>query len=160
MKKLEIQLGEHDPTSRVKSLAQSLERRRDSALSKQNAVKALEDCAILILENRLPKTCDHESLVGLLESALGKSLRSFDSATTIPVESTDGVITAASLSLVRGVILNLDSDGHLVSIDITPGKIKERDALLTIVGLGRDSKSDVAERHDDYLAGVKVDVSP
>jgi len=31
--------------------------------------------------------------------------------------------------------------------------IKNREAALRFIGAGRDTKSDVAERHDDYLYG-------
>ena len=155
-----FKIDKHDQTRMVKSLAQSLGRYRDGKLSKQGAVRALEDCAVLILENRLPNTCDHESLVGLLESTLGVALDSFDSATTISIKGAEGEELGTNLSLVRGVVLYLDSDGYLLSIDIAPSKIKERKALLTIVGVGRDTEPDVAERHDDYLAGINVDGSP
>ena len=54
----------------------------------------------------------------------------------------------------RGVILNLDGDMRLVSATVIPHKIRERDRLMSIVGIGHDSKTDVAARHDDYLAEI------
>ena len=35
------------------------------------------------------------------------------------------------------------------------GKLKEQDALLGIIGLGKSGKNDISERHDRYIAGER-----
>ena len=123
-------------------------------LQPEDAIKALERCAALILDDSLPFAFNHRALTRLFVAAFGVSPRSFDSDATLAVDGRNGEDAARSASMTRGVILNLDGDMRLVSATIIPHKIRERDMLMSIVGIGHDSKRDVAARHDDYLAEI------
>ena len=54
-------------------------------------------------------------------------------------------------SLVRGVVADLDLGMRLVSITVTPRKVREGNKMMGIVGIGHGLCPDVAARHDDYL---------
>ena len=120
--------------------------------SPQDAIEALEHCASLIEDDSLPDCMDHESLVSLFRAAFGKSPGSFRKNTTIFTEGICDVEPAYHISLVRGVVLNLDLEMRLVSVTITPRKFRERKKLMSIVGIGHDPNPDVSIGHDDYLA--------
>ena len=124
------------------------------ALQPEDAIKALERCAALILDDSLPFAFNHRALTRLFVAAFGVSPRSFDSDATLAVDGRNGEDAARNASMTRGVILNLNGDMRLVSATIIPHKTRERDRLMSIVGIGNDSKRDVAERHDDYLAEI------
>ena len=125
------------------------------ALRPEEAIKTLERVAALILDDSLPFEFNHQALTQLFEAAFGVSPRSFAADTVIPVNQKDGGDDAAyTVSMTRGVILNLDENMRLASSTIIPRKIRERDKLMSIVGIAHDSKRDVAARHDDYLAEI------
>lgn len=131
-------------------------------LQSEDAVKALERCAALIRDDSLPYEFDHEALVRLFKAAFNKTPGSFKTNTVIPVNQKDGGDdeSAHRASLVRGVVLNLDLNMKLLSVTITPRKVRERKKLMSIVGIGKDSMPDVAARHDDYLAERSPHASP
>ena len=131
------------------------------ALRSEEAVKALERIAALILDDSLPFTFNHQALVRLFKAAFDKSPGSFKVNTVIPINQKDGGDGAAHhASLVRGVVMNLDTGMNLLSVTITPRKVRERKKLMSIVGIASDSKTDVAARHDDYLAEQSPHASP
>ena len=124
-------------------------------LRPEDAVKTLESVAALILDDSLPFEFNHQALTRLFKAAFDVSPRSFAADTVIPVNRKDGGDDAAyTVSMTRGVILNLDENMRLASATIIPRKIRERDKLMSIVGIAHDSKRDVAARHDDYLAEI------
>ena len=128
--------------------------RANDELEPTDAISALEHCAVLILDDWLRNGIIHETRVSLFQSAFGKIPEAFKEDTTICMDSERDTETAHQASLVRGVALNLNSNLRLVSVTVTPHKVRERERLMSIVGIGRDSKSDVAARHDDYLAEI------
>ena len=120
--------------------------------NQQDAIATLERCAALILDDSLPFEFNHEALSRLFEAAFGESHESFEADTVIPVNpNADGGESAHSVSLLRGVILNLDGEMRLMSVSVTPRKARERERLMGIVGIASDPMGDVAVRHDDYL---------
>ena len=121
-------------------------------LGKTEALKALERCASLILDDELPKEAGHKYLVRIFEAAVGRPPGSFKANTTIPMGAHGSEAPAHRVSLVRGVVLNLDANMRLVSATVTPRKVRERKEMLKIAGIGHDPASDVSVRHDDYLA--------
>lgn len=124
-------------------------------LRPEEAIKTLERVAALILDDSLPFKYNHQALTRLFAAAFGVSPRSFAADTVIPINQKGGGDDAAyTASMTRGVILNLDENMRLVSVSIIPRKIRERDKLMSIVGIAHDSKRDVAARHDDYLAEI------
>ena len=121
-------------------------------LSREDAIRALEHSAYLIRDDSWPIHMRYKAFALLLKAVVGKSPGSFRKNTTIRIEDTRDVEPAYHASIIRGVVLNLDTEMRLVSITITPRKFRERKMIMSIVGIGRDPKSDVARRHDDYLA--------
>ena len=120
--------------------------------SPQDAVKTLEHCASLIRDDSLPDCMHHESLVSLFKAAFGKSQVSFRKVTTIPIEGMRDAEPVYHMSLVRGVVLNLNLEMRLASVTITPRKVRERKTMMSVIGIGHDPNPDVSIRHDDYLA--------
>ena len=51
------------------------------------------------------------------------------------------------MPIIRGVVMNLDSDMRLMSIAITPDRVHEYRSLMSIVGIGHDTKSDLWMRY-------------
>ena len=57
-----------------------------------------------------------------------------------------------TFELARGLTLSLAWDGELTAIALDPQQWRIRAQALSIVGMGVDQPSDVAEKHDEYLA--------
>ena len=120
--------------------------------SSQDAVNALESCAILIQDDFMTPHVDHQLAVSLFKAAFEKSPGSIGKNTSFPIESHGTGEPIYHSSLVRGVVADLDLEMRLVSITVTPRKVREGNKMMGIVGIGHDSCTDVAARHDDYLA--------
>ena len=142
-------------------LSAVLSRLDEGTITAEEAVTGLQHCAALIRDDNLPYGWDqnlshemgYEVKKDLLKAALGKSPGSYKSKTTISVGE-DRAPVLDSVSLIRGVLLNLDGNERLVSMSIHPGKYRERRKLMTFVGASADPMPDVALRHDDYLYSV------
>ena len=121
-------------------------------LGREDAIEALEHCAYLIRDDSLPGYMRYEAFASLFKTVSGKAPGAFRKSTTLPINEMRVAESAHHVSIIRGVVLDLDAEMRLVSITVTPRKFRERKKMLSIVGIGRDPKSDVARRHDDYLA--------
>ena len=132
----------------------------EDAISRGEAAKGLEHCATLIRDDTLPAGVGHSTLIALLKSVLGKSPGSFKSVQTVAVGDDETRQIVFHISLVKGAKLNLDRDMRLVSITVTPSKVRQRRKMLRFVGAGKDVASDVAARHDDYLAEQSPHAAP
>ena len=134
----------------------------DGAITAEDAVKGLEHCATLIRDD-LPYSGEladgydplghemgHEVLLALVRAALGKSPGSYKSKTTVHLGKDSAVLE--QVSVIMGVLLDLDRNGRLVSVSIDPGKYRKRRKLMKFVGASMDPETDVAARHDYYLA--------
>ena len=53
--------------------------------------------------------------------------------------------------VVRGVDLHLTWEFKLVKVTMDPYQWRLRGQALSIIGIGKDTATDVAENHDDYL---------
>lgn len=133
-------------------LARALERVTAGDLGPGEAAQGLQHCVNLLRDDPLTVDVNHEVVMGLTKAALGKSPGSYRSNTTVPITGSDGGAAMDRVAVIRGVYLDLDREGRLVSISINPRKFKERRKLMSIVGAGSDPRTDVAARHDDYLA--------
>lgn len=125
------------------------------AATPAQAIKGLEHCAFLIRDDSLPSEADYESLCALFKAAFGKRPTSFKKSETLRApdrRSADDVVH--KFALVRGVSLELDREMRLISVSVSPRKVKQRRKLLSFVGAAQDAESDVAQRHDEYLARV------
>ena len=141
-------LTEREKAHHVTELAAVMEMK---APSSRDSIKALEHCAILIQDDFMTPYVNHQAIVSLFKSAFGKSPGSIRKNTTIPIEGQEAVESVYHASLVRGVVADLDLGMRLVSITITPRKIREGRKMMGIVGIGDDPCPDVSVRHDDYL---------
>ena len=121
-------------------------------LTPEHATEGLEHCAALIRDDSLPDDIEYGTLVRMYKGAFGKSPGSYKANTTIPVDSGSNEEPTYHISLVRGVVMNLDLSMRLASVTVTPRKVRERRKLMGIVGIGRDSAPDVSTKHDEYLA--------
>ena len=117
-----------------------------------DAVNALESCAILVQDDFMTPHVDHQSIVSLFKAAFGKTPGSIREKMIIPIGGHGTEEPVYRSSLVRGVVAELDPGMRLVSITVTPRKVREGNEMMGIVGIGQDSRTDVAAHHDDYLA--------
>ena len=122
----------------------------EGGASTDQAIRALHHYAMLIRDDAFYGELEDGDFKALVKAVVGKSPGSFRAKTTIKLES--GGSTVEQVSALRGVYLDLDGERRLVSITIHPGKMREHRRLMKVVGIGADSKSDVAARHDEYLA--------
>lgn len=154
-------LTEHERAHRQNTLSESLIGLKKGTLTYEEAVRALEYCAALIEDDSLPETVERETLVHLLRPVIGRAVGSFKASTTVPVRDARKGDEAElrQISLIRGVVLNLTGDLRLVSVTISPAKVREWRKLQSFVGIASDAASDVAERHDDYLAEIYSDAT-
>ena len=147
-------LTDRERTYHQQGLLTILEGLDRTQVPRQIAVKAIEHCAALIQDDSLPARAGHQELIELVRSVTGKSPGSFKSVTILSANDDQEVVAeeaASHVSLLRGVVLDLDANQRLVSITITPAKVRERSKLLQFVGIGQDEAVDVALRHDHYL---------
>ncbi len=152
-------LTERELSYHREGLSEVLRGLDEGTLESEEAIKGLQHCAALIKDDNLPygwvESLSHEMgyevLKGLLRAGLGKSPGSYRSKTTVRVgEGGDPVFE--SVSMIMGVLLDLNRNGRLVSVSIHPGTHRKRRKAMAIIGIGSDPEPDVAHRHDDYLA--------
>ena len=148
-------LTERERTYHRKILVNMLQVMDDRGLSPQKAVRVFEHCASLIMDGSLLEEVGHDTRVNLIKTALGNPPDSFREETTIAItDENAAALIVNKVPIVRGVYLELDEDVRLISISVSPSKVRERQKLMGIVGIGRDAKSDVSIGHDDYLAEI------
>ena len=116
-------------------------------ISKEEAVKALEDAAAL-----------REHAWHSREEVSDIALMAFD-LPSVPEESVSVLFLRDkpvhhTYSLIRGMTLSLTWDGRLIKVDLDAKELKFRRKALSIIGIGSDTQSDVAENHDTYLAEI------
>jgi hypothetical protein len=118
----------------MRLLDELIDKSNQAQLTADEAKSALEKCAILIDSDCLPLRVDHESIRGLLAVALGYSPKSVDQKKDIPFSTEK---PAREVFVIRGVKLILSWDYKLVSISISPADIRERNSLLSFIGIIR-----------------------
>ena len=139
-------LTEPERERRQKALLQLL---NEKELSREDAIQALGHCATLIQDENLPTDMDRKTLLSLLHHAASISVSKITK--TIKIAVGEGV-EVKEVALLRGIHLHLTWSDDLVAISVSPTKFKERSKGLKFVGIGKDTASDVAQRHNDYLA--------
>ena len=144
-----FRLSDSEKAHHVETLSSALAKLEPSS---QDAVNALESCAILVQDDFMTPHVDHRLVVELFKAAFGTVPNAIRENTSIPIEGRGTGEPVYHSSLVRGVVAELDPEMRLVSITVTPQKVREGDKMMGIVGIGQDPRADVAARHDDYLA--------
>ena len=123
--------------------------RRSSSLTQAEAVAGLEHAASLLVDGFTPGYPPRQVLLRLVRKATGIQPRK----TGRPVEAVLAEEESSrTVPVVRGVDLHLTWDFKLVRVTMDPDQWRLRARALSIVGMGTDTATDVAERHDDYLA--------
>jgi hypothetical protein len=118
-------------------------------LSSEEAIQVLEYSATLIQDGGLPIELNRRTLLSFLHQVIGTPVSKLEKTTQIPVRDGEAV---KELALLRGVHLHLTWNDRVVGISVFPTKLKERHKALSFVGIAKDNASDVAQRHDAYLA--------
>ncbi len=148
--RLPFGLTETERAFHREGLKESLSMLKKKDISKSEAIRGLNHYASLIRDDAFVKEVEEGLLKSLIKAVIGKSPGTFKAKTTVPIEQGGRILEP--IAAMRGVYLDLDGERRLVSVTINPGKMREHRRLTKIVGIGSDSKSDVATRHDDYLA--------
>ena len=115
----------------------------------EDVTQALEYCATLIQDGALPSELNRQLLLSLLHKAMGIPLSKIKKNAKISVRKGDAV---KEIALLHGVHVLLTWDDRLIAILVSPSKMKERSKALKFVGIAKDAATDVAQRHDAYLA--------
>ncbi len=122
--------------------------RRFKSLTPAEAVAGLEHGANLLVDDFTPGYPSRQELLRLVRKATGiqprktgkpveKVVRPGESSRTVPV--------------IRGVDLHLNWDFKLMKVAMDPNQWRLRSQALSIIGIGKETATDVAENHDDYL---------
>ena len=139
-------MTERERGFKLRSLGELIERYRSmGSLPSEEAHRALALAAAL----REHAEAYKQTLLEMVERVLGLHL---DSPEPEKLSVVKGKLEHHTFQLARGVTLSLAWDGALLAITLDPHQWWLRSQALSIVGIGRDQASDVAERHDDYLA--------
>jgi hypothetical protein len=147
-------LTEHERARRIYALERNLGKLQEQTLRRDDAIAALEDYAALLDDDSVPEGFDFDKRIGVLKAAIGKAPGSFKTQATLQVKQDFDLAIVNTVSLVRGVHLNLTWDKRLVSVAVVPRLYRERKRLMAFVGAVPDSASDVARRHDAYLGEI------
>ena len=147
-------LTEREAKRHQDALTETLAKAASGDATADEAIKGLERCAFLIRDDSLPSEANYETLSNLLKAAVGKRPASFKKSEKIAVADEPQREVISEVSLVKGVLLGLDREMRLISISVSPHKVKQRRKMLAFVGIGQDTKTDVALRHDEYLAEI------
>ena len=138
-------LTEREQEFRLNSLRSIIVKfQADGQVSKDEAIKALEDAAALQDHAEAFK----DSLLALAQRVLGLSLDAGEKQTISLIR---GKAEHHSYVLVRGVTLSLTWDRKLIKIAVNPEEFVQRQKALSLVGCGSDIQSDVAHNHDAYF---------
>ena len=145
-------LTENELTHNRGELADILRKLTEGTLTTEAAWTGLRHCAVLTKNGNLPYGWDenlshemnYEVLKNLLWKALGKSPGSYKRKTVVPTGQGTTEPVAEQVPIIKGIHLDLDINRRLVSISVNPGKYKERNKLVSIIGLCFESKQDGA----------------
>ena len=121
---------------------------RFKSLAQAEAVAGLEHGASLLVDDFTPGYPPRQELLRLVRKATGiQPRKTGKSAETVVREGE----SSRTVPVVRGVDLHLTWEFKLIKVTMEPNQWRLRAQALSIMGIGRDSATDVAENHDDYL---------
>lgn len=124
---------------------------------REEAAQALGYCATLVQDASLPPDVDRKVLLNLLHRATGTPLGEMKRSALFELGSGE---TVKEVPLLRGVHLHLTWNDRLVAVSVSPTKFKERSKAFKFVGIAKDTATDVALRHDTYLAEAFTNAAP
>jgi len=141
------ELTELERRTREAKLRKIVEKFKTGAtLSKDEGLELLEHLASLSLKH----VQEYSVALKAVEQALSINLDEERDQTRLFRKGRTGKIQC----LLTGIELYLTWDGKLLKIKWHKGDIIRRNKALSFVGRGADSQSDVAGRHDEYLANA------
>ena len=117
-----------------------------ATLSKDEGLELLEHLASLSLKH----VQEYPTALKAVERALSINLNEERDQTRLFRKGRTGKIQR----LLPGIDLYLTWDGKMLKIKWHKGDIIRRNKALSFVGIGADPQSDVAGRHDEYLANA------
>lgn len=132
------------------TMKERLDRLSQHGLPKRDAVKMLEECVAFHKDGTIAHKADYDVITALLEAVVGESLEPTNAPAEVQLALSEEV-PAESVRLARGVDVLLGPSSNLVGLEVRPEKLAEGRRMMAFVGIGRDSATDVAERHDEYL---------
>ena len=146
-----FQLTPSEKQRREQSLVQALDKlHKVKALSKEEAIQALEDAAALVEAFPFdPIPISDAQICKLVKIATGLSVTTKGKRQISVLKEGE---PSREVFLLRGVKLNLSWDKKLMSVEIDPKQMAIMKKALSIIGIGRGLPSDMAERHDEYYA--------
>lgn len=148
-------LSEQERDFHGAALKEVMEGRQDGVMPFNQAVKALEHFAPLAQDVRWAKLPYYDARVALFKSAIGKAPCAFERKETVAIDGRDSSGKVVnSVPLLRGVNLELDAHWHLLSVTVSPHVFRKRRKIMGQFGMSHESKVDVMERRDDYLADI------
>lgn len=149
-------LTETERGKRLQSLNRALEYMKlTKGLSTKQAIQALEDIAALVEASPWePPPVTKKDIATLLKAAACLSLSRKGKAQKVVLQEGE---PCREVLLLRGVKLELTWDKKLLSIEIEPKELAIRAKALSIIGIGPDTATDVAERHDNYYVEALSD---
>jgi len=118
---------------RQQALENIVQKVETNQIDRQDAIKALEHCAVLIEDDNLPYEIDRRLLIRLLGIILEKPISEITTETTVEILKDANHTIVSRISLIRGVRLNLTQNMNIVSILVIPQKIKERAKAMRFV---------------------------
>lgn len=118
-------------------------------LSHSDALQALEDGLVLLEDGQEDAVALRPKLLKLLRQIADVSLAIEGKQRKYPLRTDP---PARAVTLLRGITCHMTWDFHLVSVEVDPKELAKRRKALSIIGVGPDAASDVAQRHDEYLA--------
>jgi hypothetical protein len=146
-------LTELEATHQREKLNRLLQKLQQEPLNREEAATALEAWGALVYGGRLDEGLLEEKLWELITLSTGLDASKVTRRTTKVVRKAEA---PRHIPIVRGVTLNMTWDMHLASITIDPKELSLRRKALMFVGMASDSARDVAEKHDEYLAGSTI----
>lgn len=133
--------------NRIDRLNDILLEMQNGKLERQDAIKALENCAVLTKDDSLPIGISRNVIIRFLGVVLGKPLSDITSESTIDIMQNDSYKIANRVPILRGIVFNLTSEEDLISISITPRKFKERTKALRFVAKDEHSRGSISNKN-------------
>jgi hypothetical protein len=122
---------------------------RRGRVSYEKAITALEHCSVLTQDDNLPDKVSRRCIMRLFGIVLGKPLSDVTAETTVKVAGNHLCMVAYRISLVRGAVLNLNQDMHLVSVSVTPKRLRDRARAMRFITMLSSTESS-AGPEDEY----------
>ncbi|MBW8003319.1 MAG: hypothetical protein FVQ80_15115 [Planctomycetes bacterium] len=143
-------LTENERAHRLQALGNILENIKKREITREEATRALEHCAILIKDDSLPQEISYKTLLRLLRFALGRPISAIKGGAVIAIQQDRPDKVVHHISLIRGIVLDLSNDMRLLSITLNPQKAKERRRAMRFISLVEDGFFGLQQHSDSY----------